>query len=64
MSPDPRSVRFNADELEAIAREAARLGITENGYVRFAVRRLARLAVPADVERQLLRDDIAAGRRM
>lgn len=56
MSPDPRSIRFAADELEAIDASAARLNITGNGFVRYAVRRLAGLPVPDEIRRELERD--------
>ena len=54
--PDPRSVRFNADELAAIERHAERLGVSENGLVRYAVRRLTGLSIPLDVSRLFERD--------
>ena len=56
MAPDPRSVRFNADELAAIKRHAERLGVSENGLIRYAVRRLAGLPIPDDVRRLFERD--------
>lgn len=54
--PDPRSIRFNDDELAAISRHAERLGVSENGFVRYAVRRLAGLSVPVDVSNLFERD--------
>ena len=53
---DPRSIRFNADELRAIDLQAERLGVSSNGWVRYAVRRLAGLPVPDDVRRLFERD--------
>ena len=56
--PPPRSVRFAPDEIAAIQREAERLGYTENGYIRAAVRALAGLPLPSELQRQLVRDAI------
>lgn len=56
MAPDPRSIRFAADELAAIDAGADRLDVTPNGFVRYAVRQLAGLPVPDDVRRLFERD--------
>lgn len=55
------SIYWPDDEREAIERESARLGISENGFVRMAVRVATGLPLPAEWERRRLRDQLASG---
>lgn len=47
------------DERGAIERESARLGISENGFVRMAVRVATGLPLPPEWERRRLRVELA-----